>query len=206
MSLRGASGTLLAGEAGLATRAGPLHLTWRIRPAALLLLRAEMNWQGVMNGVQAEGGMAVSPLGGRLVVHRADVDAGAMSRMLAPWRAQVDQSLALRRAELAVGFSGLVRSADGLLNWGPGTLRVDGRAPLALPALRGRLRQDGESVELLVDSERAPEEALSRTRYDARSRELHVVLYQRGADLLGQPSAAGRAPETPVFEMRQAFR
>lgn len=206
MSLQGASGTLLAGEAGLVTRAGPLHITWRAHPAAMLLLRVEMDWQGVMDGVQADGRVAVSPLGGRLDIHRADVVAAAISRMLAPWRAQVDQPLALRRVMLAVGFSGLVRAAEGLVSWGPGTLRVDGRTPIELPVLRGRVQREGDSVELLVDSERSPEEALSLTRYDTRSRELHVVLYQRGTDLLGQPSAAARPPETVVFEMRQAFR
>lgn len=206
MSLQGTSGTVLAGDAALATRAGLLHVAWRVRPAALLLLRVQVDWQGTMEGAQAEGGVSVSLLGGRLDIHRADVEAAAMSRMLAPWRAQVDQPLALRRAALAVGFSGLVRAVDGLVSWGPGALRVEGRTPLQLPALRGRLRQDGESVELLVDSERAPDEVLSRARYDTRDRELHVVLYQRGADLLGQPSAAARPPETPVFEMRQAFR
>lgn len=206
MSLQGASGTLLAGEAGLATRAGPLHITWRVRPAAMLLLRVEMDWQGVMDGVQVEGRVGVSPLGGRLDIHRADVVATAMSRMLAPWRAQVDQPLALRRVLLAVGFSGLVRTAEGLVSWGPGTLRVDGRTPIELPALRGRVQQDGDSVEVLVDSERAPDQVLSRARYSGRDQELHVVIYQRGADLLGQPSAAARPPETVVFEMRQTFR
>lgn len=206
MSLQGASGSLLDGEAALVTRAGPLHVTWRVRPAVLLLARVQLDWQGAMGGVHAVGGMSISPLGGRLVVNRADADAAAVSRMLAPWRAQLDQPLALRQAAIAVGFSGAVRQADGLVSWGPGVLRVEGRTPLALPALRGRVRQDGESVELLVDSERAPEAVLSRVRYDTRDRELHFVLLQRGADLLGQPSSPARSPETAVFEMRQTFR
>lgn len=201
-----ASGTLLAGDVRLHAGAGPLYLSWRLQPVHLLALSVRADWRAELDGMQADGQLDIAPWRARLDVQRADIDVSAAGRLLAPWRASVDQPLAFRQVVLAVAPSGLLRAADGRASWGPGALRVEGRPPRAMPALRGRLQPDGVVAELVIDSETAPGETLASVRYDTSTRELHVTLFQRGADLLGQPASPPRAPGTAVFEMRQSFR
>lgn len=201
------SGTITHG--GLrATRAGvPLVAGWKLQLWRLCLLQLSAEWVLDFGGAAADGRLALAPWGASLAIARGDVPAATLSRWMQRWRATVTEPLVLRGIAVALTPTGTVRQAAGTAAWGPGEVQVAGRpAPLAMPALRGRLQRVDDGLEFVVDGESAPGQALARAGYDDQAAEVHVVLLQRGADLLGMRARNGRDPETPVFEMRQLLR
>lgn len=200
------SGTITRG--GLrATRAGvPVVAGWELQAWRLCLLQLSAAWKLDFGGATADGQLVLAPWGGGLNVGKADVPAATLNRWTQRWRARVTEPLVAREIAVALSPTGSVREAAGTAAWGPGELKVAGRPPLAIPALRGRLQPVDGGMEFVVDGESAPGQVLARASYDAQTAELHVVLLQRGADLLGMRARNGRDPDTAVFEMRQLLR
>lgn len=203
--LQDASGTLLAGEARLRAGSGPLRLGWTLQPARLLMFQAALDWDAGFRDARAAGALGIAPWGRYLRVDRADVPAAVINTWLVRWRARVDQPLAARDLRLAFGPGDGVQEAAGLLAWGPGSLTVNERAPVAVPALRGRLARTDAGAELLIDGEREPGEPLARVVLDTVAGELGADVLQRGLQVLGQATGAPRPPDTVVFSLRQAL-
>lgn len=202
--LQGASGSLVEGEARLASTGGPFRVTWDLQGWRLFLLQLAADWKVDAMNLKADGRLALAPWGGSLQVGHLELTARGISQWAGQWQAGVDQPLTGRGLHASFSLAGRVRDAGGLLAWGPGVLNIAGRAPVSLPALRGRLGREEAVVVLQVDGEGAPEQSLAFGRFDTEMRELHLGLLQRGAELLGQRMAP-RPPETVVFEMKQTF-
>lgn len=198
------SGTLWQGQAQIATSRGAYSVSWDLHPWQLLLLGAAGDWQVTSDGVTAEGGVVLRPWGHSLIVRRAELSGARLAQMFSRSGLAVDQSLLVRDVEVSRARDGQVRSAEGVLAWGPGTVRLRDRPdPLSVPALHGRLEASEGNLRMVVDGEPMPGQTLATLDADFRTGELHAVVLQRAADMLGLAEKGRRPHESTLVELRQ---
>lgn len=201
------SGTLWQGSARLALGSAPMLVSWDAHPARLLLLTASADWTASGDGLNAAGAVSAAPWGYRLQVERGELGPERIGRLFASSKAVIDQPLTFRALDLDLAPGGRLDAATGRLAWGPGTVSVGGRPePLAVPALRGQIRDVDGKLRLVVDGESEPGGMLATLDIDLAARNLHLLISQRAARLVGAAPDSPKPPDEAFFELRQPLR
>jgi len=195
-------GTLLEGRLQSMAAGGPVVWRWHVQPAWLLTLGLAGEWQLDGAELKAAGRFVVRPWRFSISAKTGELSAVRVGRMFGSAGIEADQPVYFRDVVLAGWVGGGISAVKGGLVWGPGDVRLRNRElPLALPALRGRLHTSDGQAMLVVDSENAPDVPLATATLDLQTRDLYVVVLQRGARLVG---AGGNLPDDkPAFELRQ---
>lgn len=202
-----AGGTLWRGSARVAMRSGPVLVSWDSHPARLLLLTISADWTATGSDLAASGSIGAAPWGYRLQIERGELGPDRLGRIVTGTRVVIDRPLSVQGLDLEIAPGGRIDAADGRLGWGPGTVQVAGRAePLAVPVLRGLVRAVDGRLRVLVDGESEPGGMLATLDIDPEARDMHLLVSQRAARLVGAAPASPRAPDDAFFELRQPLR
>ncbi len=198
------AGSLWHGQARIATVHGQYAVSWDLQPWQLLLLGLGGSWQVSATDTSAQGHLILRPWALELRIKQGKVAGSRLARIFSSSGMTIDQPLRLQGVAISAGWRGEVISAQGSCAWGPGSVPVANRpAPLAVPALRGQLAAADGKLRLVVDGEPAPGQTLATANIDFRKNELHLVVLQRAAEMVGWVGKGQRQPETPLVELRQ---
>ena len=191
------AGSLWHGSARIVTASAGYDVSWDLQSWRLLVLGIGGDWRVSSAGLSAEGSVVVHPWGRKLVVAQAELAGPRLAQMFSRSAVTIDQPILCRDVAIAVAASGEVTAARGQCSWGPGTVKVASRPqPMAVPALHGRLEQVDGNLRLVVDGEPAPGETIATADADFRKGELHLVVLQRAADVVGFAEKGQRPPAT----------
>ncbi|MFZ5723501.1 MAG: type II secretion system protein N [Pseudomonadota bacterium] len=200
------TGTLWQGSAQIATSGGPLQVGWDLHPWRLLLATLQADWTLAGSGLSARGTASAAPWGYGVQVDRGEL-AGERISGVSGGRAVADQPLQFQDIGLGLAPDGRIEEASGRLAWGPGTVRLSDRPePLALPALRGYLREADGRLKVQVDGENEPGAPLATLTLDPVGNLLQLVVTHRAARLAGVAPAAPAAPDAAFLELSQPLR
>lgn len=198
------AGSLWHGRARIATVHEQYAVSWDLQAWRLLLLGLGGNWQVSATDMSAQGHLILRPWALELRINQGELAGSRLARIFSGSGMTIDQPLRLQGVAISADWRGEAISAQGSCAWGPGSVQVANRpAPLAVPALRGQFAVVDGKLRLVVDGEPAPGQTLATADADFRADEIHLVILQRAAEMVGWLSKSQRPPGTPFIELRQ---
>lgn len=201
------AGSLWHGQARIATVHGQYAVSWDLQAWRLLLLGLGGSWQVSATDMSAQGHLILRPWALELRINQGELAGSRLARIFSGPGMTIDQPLRLQGVAISAAWRGEAISAQGRCAWGPGSVQVANRpAPLAVPALRGQFAVADGKFRLVVDGEPAPGQTLATADADFRADEMHLVILQRAAEMVGWLGKGQRPPDTPFIELRQPLR